>query len=1121
MADDEVNPEDRETLHQESPSFFDAETIASNSSPRADFPKKIGQYTIRQMLATGGMGSVFLAVQKQPKRTVALKVMRKGIVSAATLKRFAFESQVLARLRHPNIGQIFESGTFDDGEGLVPYFAMEYIPSAKTISEHVRVKNLNNREVLQIFTKVCDAVHHGHQKGVIHRDLKPDNILVDKNGEPKIIDFGVARSTESDLTMATIQTEVGQLVGTLQYMSPEQCDADPYDLDTRTDVYSLGIILYELLCGSLPYSVSGVAIFEAARVIKESQPQRPSIVNMTLRGDLETITLKALEKERDRRYQSATALAEDLQRFLDNEPIQARSASMAYQTKMFIRRNKAAFSAATSILVFMIISTVVSISFGVDAVRSGRAARVAEQEAITQRDIAVAAHAEAQLAREESDRQRDAALAAEAFAEKKTYLVNIAAVSAALSDGSIETAKRQLRLAPQSLRKWEWLYLSNLADQSIVTLRGHKAPITSVDLSANGSWVVSGSTDGSVKVFDPVTGDEPVHFSGHASPVYSIACSPDGRHFASASADMSIRIWNMHSGEELAVLQGHRGVVTSLAYSDDGRMIVSGASDSSIRLWDAITGEEMNKIVIEDASIDCVAMSPDGTRIASGSDDGLLRLWDPKSGEQIWSLDLKAGYLNALQFSPDGSSIASATEDGIVRLWNTQSSDMIKQLVGHSGFVSDVAFSPDGERLVSGSEDGTVRLWNLEDDQHNIELYGHDGFVNGVAFRPDGQSVASCSDDQTIKVWDANLFTEVVLIKKSDSTTVPAVDSIALSEDGARFIAGRGDGSIAFWDTLSGTPLGQVQAHQSTIRALTKSKNGSLLASASDDSTIKIYDTATAKLLGTLIGHQRRVTSLVFDAKDSQLVSGSWDGSIKIWDLESMSELKSWQFNHGSINTIGLSPDQSQLGFGSSKGDIVGVDMITGRPTFVLSGHKGPVNCIAFSADGDHLVSGSSDAMIRIWDTSSSESIAVLQGHTQSITAIALTPDGSRIISASRDKTMRVWTTDTGEEVCVLPWENTIANCIVVSSDGYQVASGSRDGSIIVRDSMSRLRRYQQRADSRLINGSAKRQIELYLRARLSETEIVQRISNDTSLGKAQRAAAMNRILSHSLNSNN
>ena len=326
-------------------------------------PKQIGHYHIKRLIGEGGIGAVYEAVQTQPRRTVAVKVLRSGSVSASALRRFEYESQLLARLRHPGIAQVYEAGTHDDGVGgPVPYFAMEYIPGAQSITHFATMSGLDTRKKLELFIKVCDAIQHGHQKGIIHRDLKPANILVDTStagaGQPKIIDFGVARGSDSDMAEAQMQTEAGMLVGTVQYMSPEQVAADPNDIDVRSDVYALGLILYQLLVGKLPYDVSPASIFAATKIIREQAPARPSVVNTTLKGDIETIVLKSLEKDRAKRYQSAAELAADLQRYLNNEPILARRVGALGRSLRWVKRNRAiATVTGVAALVLIVVST--------------------------------------------------------------------------------------------------------------------------------------------------------------------------------------------------------------------------------------------------------------------------------------------------------------------------------------------------------------------------------------------------------------------------------------------------------------------------------------------------------------------------------------------------------------------------------------------------------------------------------------------------------------------------------------------------------------------------------------------------------------------------------------------
>ena len=366
----------------ESPVLRRAASLSlSDEDSDSRIPDQVGRYQIEHIIAAGGMGTVYQAVQDSPRRTVAIKLMRVGLTSRSARQRFQYESEVLARLSHPGIAQIYEAGIHEEDDVRLPFFAMEYIDDARPITTYANEQGIVTRDRLELFAQACDAVHHGHQLGVIHRDLKPANILVDGAGRVKVIDFGVARSTEKDARPTSMQTVDGQLIGTLSYMSPEQTRADPTKIDTRSDVYSLGVVLYEILAGQLPYDVSDSNIVEAARVIQQQPARRLSSVNLESGGDLQRIVGKALEKDPERRYRSAAELADDLSRYLRGEAIIARPPSLMYELRVLVRRNRTAVLATVLLFVVLAIGLAATTALWMRADREQQRAKERESAA--------------------------------------------------------------------------------------------------------------------------------------------------------------------------------------------------------------------------------------------------------------------------------------------------------------------------------------------------------------------------------------------------------------------------------------------------------------------------------------------------------------------------------------------------------------------------------------------------------------------------------------------------------------------------------------------------------------------------------------------------------------------
>jgi serine/threonine protein kinase len=327
---------------------------------QVNLPAEIAGYRIVRLLGEGGMSVVYAAMQKQPKRLVALKVLKGSVFPPSTLRRFKQEVEILGKLRHPGIAQVFDAGTWDDGSGEKPYFVMEHIPGGRELDVYLDERDAGIEDRLKIFVRVCAAIEHGHQRQVIHRDLKPANILVDEQGMPKVIDYGVARVSEVEIDAKTMHTEAGRLVGTVQYMAPEQVDMAMRDIDGRCDVYALGVLLYQLLLGRLPHELEGQPLFEAMRVIREDAPLNPRRLNASIESDLETIMLTCLEKERSRRYATAGELGRDIVRYLKHEPISARRPSLAYRARLFTRRHRTAVLAGAAVFVALVAAILAS-----------------------------------------------------------------------------------------------------------------------------------------------------------------------------------------------------------------------------------------------------------------------------------------------------------------------------------------------------------------------------------------------------------------------------------------------------------------------------------------------------------------------------------------------------------------------------------------------------------------------------------------------------------------------------------------------------------------------------------------------------------------------------------------
>ncbi|KAF5345507.1 hypothetical protein D9757_014304 [Collybiopsis confluens] len=560
----------------------------------------------------------------------------------------------------------------------------------------------------------------------------------------------------------------------------------------------------------------------------------------------------------------------------------------------------------------------------------------------------------------------------------------------------------------ETVRIWD-----AVAGQQLAQLDGHTSGVTSVAFSPDGSKIVSGSYDETVRIWDAVAGQQLAKLDGHTDVVNSVAFSPDGSKIVSGSHDETVCIWDAVAGQQLAQLDGHTYVVTSVAFSPDGSKIVSGSYDQTVRIWDAIAGQELAQLDGHTSEVTSVACSPDGSKIVSGSYDRTVRIWDAVAGQQLAQLDGHTDVVDSVAFSPDGSKILSGSYDRTVRIWDAVAGQQLAKLDGHTSGVTSVAFSPDGSKIVSGSDDETVRIWDAVAGQQLAQLDGHASWVNSVAFSPDGSKIVSGSHDETVCIWDAVAGQQLAQL---DGHTY-VVTSVAFSPDGSKIVSGSYDQTVRIWDAIAGQELAQLDGHTSEVTSVACSPDGSKIVSGSYDRTVRIWDAVAGQQLAKLDGHTSGVTSVAFSPDGSKIVSGSDHETVRIWDAVAGQQLAQLDGHASWVNSVAFSPDGSKIVSGSDDETVRIWDAVAGQQVAQLDGHASLVTSVAFSPDGSKIASGSSDETVRIWDAVAGTQLALFHGHTSGVTSVAFSPDGSKIVSGSYDETVRIWDAVAGQQL--------------------------------------------------------------------------------------------------------
>jgi WD40 repeat protein/tRNA A-37 threonylcarbamoyl transferase component Bud32 len=1049
-------------------SFLEAPPAAAgvtlDQAIRIDGPGTvIGRYELLELIGEGGMGLVYLAEQKEPiKRRVALKIIKPGMDSRQVIARFEAERQALALLDHPNVAHVFDAGCTETGR---PYFVMEYVKGL-SITRYCDEHRLTIEQRLRLFEQVCEAVHHAHQKGIIHRDLKPSNILVcvhDDRAVPKIIDFGIAKAITQPLTDKTFVTFQGQLLGTPEYMSPEQVDLATQDIDTRTDIYSLGVILYELLAGVLPFESDAferAGLAEIQQTIREMEPASPSLRLTTLgekaktiaasRGtqvvplarrlhrELEWIPLKAMRKDRCRRYRSVSEMADDIRNYLTGLPLLAGPETTVYRVQKFVRKHAGFVTTAALIALAIILGLGASTTMYAKA-ESARQEEVAAREAADQARLR-AEQAE-KAARDKAEELR-----------RTLYVNSIQLADAKHRQGDTKAVRTLLESCPNDLRGWEWNHFNYSADQARMVLKGASKQVVHPVFSPDGKLIASGGWDKSIKIWDAATGSERMDLTGHEGAVWCVAFSPDGQRLASASADKTVKIWDVQSGREWRTLGGHDREVCHVTFSPDGKRIASADYGPATKIWDTETGAQVANIQRQPMWVMGMAFSPDGKHIASCNMDA-ISVWDTASGAEVMTMaSAHKLFVSCVAYSPDGKSIVSCGWDSGIKVWDASTGKQTMVLRACNQRLNFVSYDASGKFIVAPDQGNTISVWDTVTGEVVMTLAGHEASIRSVSFSPDGSRIVSGSGDRTIRVWDTS-WSRGQMLMRTDSFR--SVFSLAYSSDGKRFATGGPKGGVTIWDTAAGTELTTLPAGASLIWDVVFSPDGRWLASGSNDGTAAIWDAATGAKLVTLSEHQagKGIAAMAFSPDGSNIVVGNEGGDIRVCDTETGKEIMKFPGNQGSVATLAYYPDGRRILSGSWNGTAKVWDAATGTQVLSIKAEQDTrlKGFMAISHDGRLIAtSTSTQGNIILWDGETGKQVKTWAAHTtDGVEQLSFSPDDKRLASVGRsDATVKVWDIPAGTELAALVPQLDVYD-VAFSPDGRTLTALCMDGVIL------------------------------------------------------------------------
>lgn len=1003
-----------------------------SSSPLA--PRLLADYELLEVLGKGGMGIVYRARQKSLGRLVAVKLMRGAEeASARVLARFHLEAQGAAKLSHPNIIAIYESG---DADGQ-PWFSMELIEGG-SLAEAIRGATLGStrasvvsgqqphggrrtgaetvggtgplgiRRSCLIMSQVARAVHFAHQHGILHRDLKPANILLDRDGTPYLSDFGIAKllSEEVDLTRSF------ELLGTPSYMAPEQATGKPASV--AADVYSLGAILYELLTGQRPFRAG--TPMEVLRQVAEQPPTPPTTLNPALPLDLGTICLKCLEKDATRRYTSAIALAEDLDRFMRHEPISARRLHWNQKLWRWCQR-KPALAGAMCTCGLAVVTGLAGVLW--------QSHRAKVSEALMRHNLYAA----------------DMNLAQQALAEHHMSLAC-----------KLLEAHRP-KPGEKDLRGWEWRYLwRESRTDELRTLGRHNLSARSVAFSPDGRVLASLAFNG-LKLWESSSGRElaarTLSMEPKALLASVVAFAPQNRLLATCGLDNTVCLWDWPTLDPVGALN-HEAQVYHLAFSPRTGLLATISGLKHLCLWDVRHRRLVEQHTITRAS--CVGWSPDGLTLAVGTFDGQIVLWDQTSRSARTNLSGAPQGIIQVAFTADGQKLAATSHAPWVgqgvEVWDLGTAQKVTCLTNHSGWIPNIAISPDSRLLASASSDRTIKLWDLVLGQEAGSLQGHFDEVWGIAFSPDGKCLASSSKDGEVKLWDATPNT-----KPSGVALFPPHRGFVVSPTTELLLLFDNSAAWCLWDTGSLTEKARYRPPVEEYSSVAVSARGPVLAVGMPDGAITLWqpDEGILRPGKMLSGHNARVQTLAFSREGQTLASADAANRIMVWDVETARSIAAFDTHASGVTHLSFSWDGGLVATAHEDWTAEVWSAVAGRRHAVLRGFKGHINGVAMSARGELVATIGGDAQARLWDLKTSRELATLEGQLFDLASAALSADGQRLAVGGADGSVKLWDTRLRRSVGTLQHQAHIGRVGIVGfhPDGSTLVSAS-DRALVV-----------------------------------------------------------------------